>query len=133
MPSMAITGYQEILTDPSYCRQLVTLTYPLISIPQIEVVPLYDEVVKAMTKFGEPLNKSSLTSQRTKRAKCDFLFSHKINALQSSILANLIEPVFYSTPIGNKLFILRRTKVSVQVVKWCTANPNRRTFISTIF
>ena len=24
----AITGYQEILTDPSYCRQLVTLTYP---------------------------------------------------------------------------------------------------------
>lgn len=24
----ALTGYQEILTDPSYCRQLVTLTYP---------------------------------------------------------------------------------------------------------
>jgi len=24
----AITGYQEILTDPSYCRQIVTLTYP---------------------------------------------------------------------------------------------------------
>jgi carbamoyl-phosphate synthase small subunit len=22
----AITGYQEILTDPSYCRQIVTLT-----------------------------------------------------------------------------------------------------------
>src|SRR3990167_5777070 len=24
----AMTGYQEILTDPSYCDQLVTLTYP---------------------------------------------------------------------------------------------------------
>ncbi len=24
----AITGYQEILTDPSYCQQIVTLTYP---------------------------------------------------------------------------------------------------------
>ena len=24
----AITGYQEILTDPSYCSQIVTLTYP---------------------------------------------------------------------------------------------------------
>ena len=24
----AMTGYQEILTDPSYCRQVVTLTYP---------------------------------------------------------------------------------------------------------
>lgn len=24
----AITGYQEILTDPSYCQQIITLTYP---------------------------------------------------------------------------------------------------------
>jgi carbamoyl-phosphate synthase small subunit len=24
----AMTGYQDILTDPSYCRQIVTLTYP---------------------------------------------------------------------------------------------------------
>jgi carbamoyl-phosphate synthase small subunit len=24
----SITGYQEILTDPSYCRQIITLTYP---------------------------------------------------------------------------------------------------------
>ena len=24
----ALTGYQEILTDPSYAQQLVTLTYP---------------------------------------------------------------------------------------------------------
>ena len=24
----SMTGYQEILTDPSYCRQLITLTYP---------------------------------------------------------------------------------------------------------
>ena len=24
----SMTGYQEILTDPSYCRQIVALTYP---------------------------------------------------------------------------------------------------------
>ncbi len=24
----SMTGYQEVLTDPSYCRQIVTLTYP---------------------------------------------------------------------------------------------------------
>ena len=24
----AMTGYQEILTDPSYCRQIITFTYP---------------------------------------------------------------------------------------------------------
>ena len=27
----AMTGYQEILTDPSYAEQLVTLTYPHLS------------------------------------------------------------------------------------------------------
>ena len=26
----SMTGYQEVLTDPSYSGQLVTLTYPLI-------------------------------------------------------------------------------------------------------
>jgi carbamoyl-phosphate synthase small subunit len=26
----SMTGYQEVLTDPSYCGQLVTMTYPLI-------------------------------------------------------------------------------------------------------
>ena len=24
----SMTGYQEILTDPSYCGQIVTMTYP---------------------------------------------------------------------------------------------------------
>ncbi len=26
----SLSGYQEILTDPSYCKQIVTLTYPMI-------------------------------------------------------------------------------------------------------
>ena len=26
----SMTGYQEIFTDPSYCGQIVTLTYPLV-------------------------------------------------------------------------------------------------------
>jgi carbamoyl-phosphate synthase small subunit len=28
----SMTGYQEILTDPSYTGQIVTMTYPLIGI-----------------------------------------------------------------------------------------------------
>ena len=31
----SMSGYQEILTDPSYCRQIVTLTYPHIGNPGI--------------------------------------------------------------------------------------------------
>ncbi len=30
----SMTGYQEILTDPSYSQQIVTLTYPHIAIPE---------------------------------------------------------------------------------------------------
>jgi len=37
----AMTGYQEILTDPSYTRQLVTLTYPHIG--NVGVNPLDEE------------------------------------------------------------------------------------------
>ena len=42
----ALTGYQEILTDPSYCQQLVTLTYPHIgnygiSIEDVEAKKVY--------------------------------------------------------------------------------------------
>ena len=29
----AMSGYQEILTDPSYAQQIVTLTYPTSAIP----------------------------------------------------------------------------------------------------
>lgn len=27
-----MTGYQELLTDPSYCGQIVVMTYPMIGI-----------------------------------------------------------------------------------------------------
>ncbi len=40
----AMTGYQEILTDPSYARQLVTLTYPHIG--NTGCTPLDDEADK---------------------------------------------------------------------------------------
>ena len=34
----AMTGYQEILTDPSYAQQIVTLTYPHIGKDRKSVV-----------------------------------------------------------------------------------------------
>ena len=43
----SMTGYQEVLTDPSYAGQLVTLTYPLVGnyginrAPQVFVQVLY--------------------------------------------------------------------------------------------
>jgi carbamoyl-phosphate synthase small subunit len=46
----SITGYQEILTDPSYCRQIVTLTYP-----HIGNVGCNDEDVESRQVFASGL------------------------------------------------------------------------------
>ena len=46
----AMTGYQEILTDPSYCRQIVTLTYPHIGNTGIN-----DEDQEASRTYAEGL------------------------------------------------------------------------------
>jgi carbamoyl-phosphate synthase small subunit len=46
----ALTGYQEILTDPSYCRQIVTLTYP-----HIGNVGVNEEDVEAARVFAAGL------------------------------------------------------------------------------
>ncbi|HUK05276.1 MAG TPA: glutamine-hydrolyzing carbamoyl-phosphate synthase small subunit [Burkholderiales bacterium] len=43
----AMTGYQEILTDPSYCRQIVTLTYPHIGNTGVNSEDEEDEHVHA--------------------------------------------------------------------------------------
>jgi carbamoyl-phosphate synthase small subunit len=46
----AMTGYQEILTDPSYCKQIITLTYP-----HIGNVGVNDEDVESRQVFASGL------------------------------------------------------------------------------
>ena len=36
----AMTGYQEILTDPSYHEQIITMTYPMIGNYGLLLIPL---------------------------------------------------------------------------------------------
>ncbi|MPL81524.1 Carbamoyl-phosphate synthase small chain [bioreactor metagenome] len=43
-----MTGYQEVLTDPSYCGQIVTMTYPLIG--NYGVASLFDQSSKSYVK-----------------------------------------------------------------------------------
>lgn len=63
----AITGYQEILTDPSYCRQIVTLTQPHIGNVGINVED--DESgkinVAGLVIRDLPLQMSNWRSQKT--------------------------------------------------------------------
>ena len=43
----SMTGYQEILTDPSYCQQIVTLTYPHIGNYGVNVEDIESDKVQA--------------------------------------------------------------------------------------
>lgn len=43
----SMTGYQEILTDPSYCKQIVTLTYPHIGNVGVNLEDVEDDKINA--------------------------------------------------------------------------------------
>ena len=68
----AMTGYQEILTDPSYCRQIVALTYPHIG----NTGTTSDDMESALTHAsGLVVRDSSMinSSWRSERSLGDFL------------------------------------------------------------
>jgi len=76
----AMTGYQEILTDPSYCRQIVTLTYPHIGNTGIN-----PEDVEAARIHAAGLvvrDSSMVTSNwRSRRSLSDYLRAERIPAI----------------------------------------------------
>ncbi len=73
----SITGYQEILTDPSYCRQIVTLTYP-----HIGNVGVNDEDVESRQIFtsGLVIRDLSLTVSnfRAKQSLPEYLRANNV-------------------------------------------------------
>jgi len=73
----AMTGYQEILTDPSYCRQIVTLTYPHIGNTGVN-----DEDQESSRVYAEGLVIRDLprihSSWRAKQGLSDYLKESKI-------------------------------------------------------
>jgi carbamoyl-phosphate synthase small subunit len=76
----AMTGYQEILTDPSYCKQIVTLTYPHIGNTGVN-----DEDVESRQVFasGLVIRDLSLTVSnfRSTQSLPDYLKKNKVVAI----------------------------------------------------
>jgi carbamoyl-phosphate synthase small subunit len=76
----AMTGYQEILTDPSYCQQIVTFTQPHIG--NIGVNPEDEEAAKVHSS-GLVIRDLSLTtsSWRSTSSLEDYLQQHGVVAI----------------------------------------------------
>ncbi|MGH6716184.1 MAG: glutamine-hydrolyzing carbamoyl-phosphate synthase small subunit [Bradyrhizobium sp.] len=76
----AMTGYQEILTDPSYCRQIITLTYPHIGNTGInsEDVEAREVLAAGLVIRDLPLLASSWRKTHT---LADYLKQHSVVAI----------------------------------------------------
>lgn len=76
----AMTGYQEILTDPSYAHQLVTLTYPHIG--NVGTNPLDGESERVFAK-GLIIRDSSLVASNFRSASSleDYLVDNDVVAI----------------------------------------------------
>jgi carbamoyl-phosphate synthase small subunit len=76
----AMTGYQEILTDPSYCRQIVTLTYPHIGNTGTNGEDVESDRVYAAGLAIRDLALLS-SSWRKQRTLSDYLREHGVPAI----------------------------------------------------
>ena len=73
----AMTGYQEILTDPSYARQLVTLTYPHIGNTGINAVDAESDGVHAAGLIVRDLPRR-LSNWRSEESLDAWLARHRV-------------------------------------------------------
>jgi carbamoyl-phosphate synthase small subunit len=76
----AITGYQEILTDPSYCRQIVTLTHPHIGNTGINREDMESGKVFAAGLVVRDLS-LVVSSWRAEHSLSEFLAANKVVAI----------------------------------------------------
>src|SRR5271169_1802395 len=76
----AMTGYQEILTDPSYCRQIVTLTCPHIGNTGVNREDQESAQIFASGLVVRDLP-ARMSSWRAEEALADYLRRHRIVAI----------------------------------------------------
>jgi carbamoyl-phosphate synthase small subunit len=77
----SMTGYQEILTDPSYKGQIVTMTYPLIGNYGINQEDIESREPKA-EGFIVKENSSIFSNWRGDHSLSDYLISHRIMGVE---------------------------------------------------
>ncbi|SEN39706.1 glutamine-hydrolyzing carbamoyl-phosphate synthase small subunit [Nitrosomonas marina] len=79
----AMTGYQEILTDPSYCRQIITLTYPHIGNTGANSQDIESGQIDAVHAAGLVIRDLPLmaSSWRKEKSLTDFLTEHQVVAI----------------------------------------------------
>lgn len=85
-----MTGYQEILTDPSYKGQIVTMTYPLIGnygINSVDVESWQPHVSGFVIRELSPI----VSNWRADLSLADYLLKHKVPGIQGIDTRSLVK------------------------------------------
>lgn len=86
----SMTGYQEILTDPSYKGQIVTMTYPLIGnygINSVDVESWQPHVSGFVIRELSPI----VSNWRADISLADYLLKHKVPGIQGIDTRSLVK------------------------------------------
>ena len=76
----SMTGYQEILSDPSYCRQSITLTYPNVGNTGANVEDMESSKIQASGLIIRNASMSA-SSWRSEQSFAEFLHDNKLVAI----------------------------------------------------
>ncbi len=77
----SMSGYQEILTDPSYCGQMVTMTYPLIGNYGINEEDIESDRIQVKALLVKE-SQEYPSNWRSQRSLADYLKSNKIPGIE---------------------------------------------------
>jgi carbamoyl-phosphate synthase small subunit len=99
-----MTGYQEILTDPSYYGQIVTMTYPLIGNYGINS---HDSQSKKPMVRGFIVKEASdiFTNFRSEKSLQDYLYENKIIGLVGIDTRSLVKKIRTTGTMNGKIII----------------------------
>lgn len=88
----SMTGYQEILTDPSYSEQIITMTYPLIG--NYGTNPVDSESVKSFASgFIVKENCSYPSNWRNEQSLSDYLKANNVIGLEGIDTRKLVKQI----------------------------------------
>jgi carbamoyl-phosphate synthase small subunit len=125
----SMTGYQEILTDPSYAGQIVTMTYPMIGNTGINL-----EDIESRKPFLEGFiirQMSPIASNwRTTSTLNDYLIAHRIPAISDIDTRALVRHIrvqgsmrgIISLADHDEKSLLRKVKDAPQMIGWDLAS-----------
>lgn len=88
----SITGYQEILTDPSYCGQIVTMTYPLIGNYGVNIEDIESRKIFAEGLVVRELSRT-VSNWRSSESLDDYLKNQNIPGISDIDTRSLVRHI----------------------------------------